>query len=106
MSVAITNGMRAQRRETLGSRRYLRDGLGMKTGTEEGVWTRVCAGAGDLLEELGSIGRRACRTPYDRGDKRSYYILRILYDRNSTKEGIWKGGMDERVDDTAEDQGS
>lgn len=24
-------------------------------------------------------------------------ILRILYDRNSTKEGIWKGGMDERV---------
>lgn len=44
----------------------------MKAGTEEGVWTRECAGAGDLLEELGSTGRRACRTPYDGGDKERY----------------------------------
>lgn len=50
MSVAITNEMRAHSRETLGSRRYLRDGLGMKTGTEEGVWMRECAGAGGFAE--------------------------------------------------------
>lgn len=31
-------------------------------------------------------------------------ILRILYDGNSRKEGVWKGGMDERVEGTAEDQ--
>lgn len=31
-------------------------------------------------------------------------ILRILYDGNSMKEGIWKRGMDERVEGTAEDK--
>ena len=41
----------------------------MKPGTEEGVWMKECAGVGDLLEELG---RRACRTPYDGGDKERY----------------------------------
>lgn len=75
MSAAFTNEVRAHRRETLGSRRYLRDGLGRmacKAGTEERVWMRECAGAGDLLEELGSTGRRACRTPYDGRDKERY----------------------------------
>lgn len=69
-NVAFTKEMGAHRRETLGSRRSLRDGLGTMA-CEGRVNMRVCAGAG-LLEELGSIGRRACRIPYNGGDKRRY----------------------------------